>query len=115
MAFLAVYVAACIATSVTITAIFAMAADAVNWHEAKFGTRNEGILSAGISISTKVGMALGSAGIAFLLAFGGYDPQAVTEGARDAIRLAYYAAPVTLLALQAMVIGFWPMDRRAAE
>lgn len=110
MAFLAVYVAACIATSVTITAIFAMAADAVNWHEAKFGTRNEGILSAGISISTKVGMALGSAAIAFLLAFGGYDPQAVTDGARDAIRLAYYAAPVTLLALQAVVIGFWPMD-----
>ncbi len=109
-AFLALYILACLATSVTITAIFAMAADAVNWHEAHFGTRNEGILSAGISISTKVGMAVGSAAIAYVLAFSGYDPQAVSEGARASIRLSYYAAPVVLLALQGLVIVFWPMD-----
>lgn len=111
-AFLAVYFAASIATSITITGIFTMAAEAVDWHEWKFDSRNEGLLSAGISLATKVGMAAGTAGIAFSLALAGFQPDAVSEGARTAIRWSYYGWPIVLLALQALCILFWPMDGR---
>lgn len=108
--FLALYIAACLATSITITAAFTMIAQTVEYHELKFGTRKEGLLSAGVSLATKVGMAAGTAGIAFVLAWGGYAPGEVTDSAREAIRWSYYGGAVVLLALQAAVVLFWPMD-----
>ena len=45
----------------------------------KCGTRNEGLLSSGISLATKVGMALGTAAIAYTLAFSGYQAHAVSD------------------------------------
>jgi len=109
-AFIAIYVLACLATSITITAAFTMIAETVDYHEWIFSTRREGLLSAGISLSTKVGMAIGSAGIAFLLASVGYVPDAVSDGARAAIRWSYYAGTVSLLAIQIVIVLFWPMD-----
>lgn len=111
-AFIAVYLLASIATSVTITAIFTMAAESVDYHEARFGTRNEGLLSSGISLSTKIGMAVGSAGIAYSLAITGYAPGAVSDAARATIRWSYYGWPIVLLALQAAVILMWPAGSR---
>lgn len=108
--FLGLYFAASIATSVTITGIFTMAAEAVDYHEWKYGRRNEGLLSSGISLSTKVGMAVGTAAIAFSLGFAGYQPSEVTEAARLTIRWSYYGWPILLLGMQAMVVAFWPMD-----
>ncbi|MFY7834733.1 MAG: MFS transporter [Novosphingobium sp.] len=108
--FLTVYIAACLATSITITAAFAMIAETVDYHEWKFGSRREGLLSAGISLSTKVGMAIGTAGFAFVLGAAGYAPDAVTDTARDAIRWAYYGSAVLLLGLQTVVMLAWPMD-----
>jgi GPH family glycoside/pentoside/hexuronide:cation symporter len=108
--FLALYIAACLATSITITAAFAMIAETVDYHEWKFGTRREGLLSAGISLSTKVGMAIGTAGFAFMLGAAGYAPDAVTDTAREAIRWTYYGSAVVLLALQTVVVLMWPMD-----
>jgi GPH family glycoside/pentoside/hexuronide:cation symporter len=108
--FLSIYIAACLATSITITAAFAMIAETVDYHEWKFGTRREGLLSAGISLSTKVGMAIGTAGFAFVLSAAGYAPDAVTDTARDAIRWAYYGSAVLLLGLQTVVMLMWPMD-----
>jgi Na+/melibiose symporter-like transporter len=92
-----------------------MIAESIDYHEALFGTRKEGLLSAGVSLATKVGMAIGTAGIAFTLDWGGYQPGAVTEGARDAIRWSYYAGAVLLLALQALVVLFWPMDGQGTK
>ena len=112
--FLAVYFAASIATSVTITGIFTMAAETVDFHEARFGTRNEGLLSSGISLATKVGMAIGTAAIAYSLGIVGYQPGNVTDAARSAIRLSYYAWPIALLALQALVVLAWPTRKPAA-
>lgn len=109
-AFLALYIAACLATSITITAAFAMIAETVDYHEWKFGTRREGLLSAGISLSTKLGMAIGTAGFAFMLGAVGYAPDAVSETAREAIRWTYYGSAVVLLALQTVVVLLWPMD-----
>ena len=112
--FLALYVAASIATSVTITGIFTMAAEAVDYHQALFGTRNEGLLSSGISLATKIGMAVGTAAIAYSLAAAGYVPTAVSETARETIRWSYYGWPIALLALQAIVVLGWPMNARRA-
>ena len=108
--FLALYLAACLATSVTITAAFTMIAATVDWHEAKFGSRKEGLLSAGVSLATKLGMALGTAGIAFMLAAAAYAPDAVSAGAREAIRWSYYGGAVLLLGIQLLVAAFWPTD-----
>ena len=113
--FLAVYVAACLANSITITAAFTMIAQTVDYHEWKFASRKEGLLSAGISLATKVGMALGTAGIAFVLASAGYAPDAVTDAAREAIRWTYYGGVIGLLALQVLVVLFWPMDGLAEQ
>ena len=109
--FLAVYIAACLATSITITAAFTMIAATVDFHERIFGTRREGLLSAGVSLATKVGMAVGTAGIAFMLAAVSYAPEAVTEAARGAIRWSYYGGAVVMLALQVLIVAFWPEDR----
>ncbi len=106
--FLAVYVAACLATSITITAIYAMIAATVDYHETRFGSRHEGLLSAGVSLATKVGMAIGTAGIAFMLAAADYAPGQVSQVAREAIRWTYYGGAVSLVVLQAFVISFWP-------
>lgn len=109
-AFLTVYFAAALVTSLTITAAFTMIAETVDYHELKFGRRNEGILSAGVSLATKIGMAIGSAGIAFLLGWFAYDPDAVSEGAREAIRWSYYGGAISLIAIQAVVVAFWPVE-----
>lgn len=109
-AFLGIYIAACLATSITTTAAFAMIAESVDYHHWRFGERREGLLSAGVSLATKLGMALGTAGFAFLLGAAGYVPEAVTETARDAIRWAYYGSAVVLLAAQTAVVLLWPMD-----
>jgi GPH family glycoside/pentoside/hexuronide:cation symporter len=108
--FLALYITASLATSITITAAFTMIAETVDWHDWKFATRREGLLSSGISLATKVGMAIGTAGIAFMLAATGYVPDAVTDGVREAIRWTYYGGTIALLLLQAVVFLFWPMD-----
>lgn len=108
--FLAIYIAAALVTSLTITAAFTMIAGTVDYHEWKHGTRNEGVLSAGVSLATKVGMAIGSAGVAFLLGWVDYQPDAVTEVARQAIRWSYYGGAAVLLAIQGVVVWFWPMD-----
>ena len=108
--FLTLYFAACLLTSITITASFTMIAETVDYHEWRFGKRQEGLLAAGISLATKIGMAVGTAGVAFMLSAVGYLPEAASEDARAAIRWFYYGAPVLLLCMQALVILFWPMD-----
>jgi sugar (glycoside-pentoside-hexuronide) transporter len=108
--FLSLYVTMCLATSVTITAAFTMIAETVDYHEWKFASRNEGLLSAGISLATKLGMAVGTAAIAYGLGLAGYRADAVSDNARDAIRWSYYGWPVVMLAAQIVCVWFWPMD-----
>ncbi|MBC2665490.1 MFS transporter [Novosphingobium flavum] len=112
--FLALYFLACLATSITITAAFTMIAETVDHHEAQFGVRREGLLSAGVSLSTKVGMAVGTAGFAWLLGAVDYTPGANSETAREAIRWAYYGSAVVLLTLQTVIVLAWPTLRRPA-
>lgn len=113
--FLAIYFAGCLANSITITAAFTMIAETVDYHEWLYATRKEGLLSAGVSLATKVGMALGTAGIAFVLAAANYAPDAVTDGTREAIRWTYYGGVAGLMLAQVIVVLFWPMDGRHAR
>jgi sugar (glycoside-pentoside-hexuronide) transporter len=108
--FLTLYIAGCLANSITITAAFTMVAETVDYHEWRFASRKEGLLSAGVSLATKVGMALGTAGIAFVLAAWDYAPDAVSDAARNAIRWTYYGGIVALSLLQIAIVLFWPMD-----
>ena len=57
-----------------------------------------------------IGMAIGAAIIAYVLGIAGYDPKAVTNGARAAIRWSYYGWPIAIMTLQVAIIAFWPMD-----
>ena len=113
--FLAIYIAACLANSITITAAFTMIAETVDYHEWLHASRKEGLLSAGVSLATKLGMALGTAGVAFVLAAANYAPGAVSDSAREAIRWTYYSGVVVLLLLQIGVVLFWPMDGKHAR
>jgi GPH family glycoside/pentoside/hexuronide:cation symporter len=56
-------------------------------------------------------MALGTAGIAYMLGAVSYAPGAVGDVAREAIRWSYYGGAVVMLALQVLVVAFWPEDR----
>jgi GPH family glycoside/pentoside/hexuronide:cation symporter len=107
--FVVLFALASLATSVTMTGIFAMGAAAVDYHETLFGVRHEGLLSSGISLATKFGMAVGTAAVAFTLGLAGYRPDHVGGAATAAIRWSYYGWPLAVLAVQAVAITFWPM------
>ncbi|NBC35094.1 MFS transporter [Novosphingobium sp. FSY-8] len=113
--FLGLYIGGCLATSITTTAAFAMVAETVDYHEAKFGVRREGLLSAGISLATKLGMALGTAGFAYVLGASGYVPGHVTDTAREAIRWTYSGGAVVLLIAQTLVMLLWPIGARGTS
>ena len=113
--FIALFVTASVLLSLTMTAIFTMSAECVEYHEWKTGWRDEGMLAAGIAVAIKIGMAIGTSLLAYGLALGHYTPGHVTSGARLAIRMSFYGWPLMVYALQLAVIRYWPVDRPPAE
>ena len=105
--FLTFYILAMISMGLGITSLYAMTAEAVDYHEWKFHTRPEGLLVSSISFGTKVGMAIGSALVAYCLAGVGYDPKHVTERAVEAIAWVYLGGPVVLIVLQMVCVSFY--------
>lgn len=110
-AFITIYVAASLLLSVTMTAIFAMASESVDFHHWRFGVRHEGLLAAGVSFAIKVGMAFGAAAVAYALALGGYSPEAVAPRAKEVMSWLYYGVPLGVFALQIVCMQFYPVDR----
>lgn len=108
--FLGIYVLSSLIVSITLTATFAMASDAVDYHEWRNGVRHEGLLSAGVAFAIKVGMAVGASFVAFGLAFGGYNPGAVTDTAKNAMSMMYFGLPLCVFAIQLVIIRFYPVD-----
>jgi GPH family glycoside/pentoside/hexuronide:cation symporter len=106
--FVVVYILASLALSLTMTSIFAMAAETVDYHQMLYGIRNEGLLSAGISLSTKLGIAFGGAATAFGLAAAGYDARAISPDAVHMIRLMYYVPACLTIVAQIICIRFYP-------
>lgn len=90
--------------------IFGMIADSVDFNEWKFGTRTEGTLYAGYSFATKVGIAIGSAAVGYVLAFTGYSAGNVSASAESGINFLYYAVPIVCSVIQIIVIVFYKLD-----
>jgi len=59
-------------------------------------------------LALKVGTALGSAVTAYGLAYGGYQPEAVSAHAVHVIRGLYYVPAIAVGALQLLCIQFYP-------
>lgn len=90
--------------------IFGMIADSVDFNEWKFGKRTEGTLYAGYSFATKVGIAIGSAAVGYVLAFTGYSAGNVSASAESGINFLYYAVPVVCSIIQIIVLVFYKLD-----
>ncbi|MFJ9130313.1 MFS transporter [Streptomyces sp. NPDC102340] len=110
--FLALYIVATFAIGVSMVSMFTMTADTVEYQQWRFGTRNEGLLSSGISFATKVGSAVGASAVAYGLALAGYHPGDTSDAALLAIRVMFYGLPLLLLAGQAAAMLFWDLDGR---
>jgi GPH family glycoside/pentoside/hexuronide:cation symporter len=113
--FVAVYVASSLLLSLTMTSIFAMAAETVDFHQQLYGVRNEGLLSAGISLSTKLGIALGGAVTAFGLAAVAYDARAVSPAAVHMMGALFYGPACLTIIAQMLCIRFYPSDTRVGR
>jgi GPH family glycoside/pentoside/hexuronide:cation symporter len=111
-AFLVIYtLAAALSVGPCTTAMFAMAANAVDYQQWQFGMRNDGLIYSSVSIATKIGIALGTSLVAYVLAWAGFDPLHPSSSAAGAIRAVYYGAPIVIMALQIVCISFYNLDR----
>ena len=108
--FLVGYCIACMGAQACTTAIFAMVANAADYHEFKFRSRCDGLIFSCFSLSTKVGIALGAAIVAYGLAIAHYDAKAVTPHAISALRVMYYAIPMVLMVCQIIAVLFYKID-----
>jgi GPH family glycoside/pentoside/hexuronide:cation symporter len=108
--FLVGLVFAFIGSQACTTAIFAMVANSADYHEFKFLTRSDGLISSCFSLSTKLGIALGGTVIAFGLAIAHYDSRSITPHAIAAIRGMFYGVPMALMMLQILVVSFYKID-----
>jgi GPH family glycoside/pentoside/hexuronide:cation symporter len=113
--FLAFYIVATFAIGVSMVSMFTMVADTVEYQQWRFGTRNEGLLSSGISFATKVGSAVGAAGVAYGLAATGYEAGETGGAALTAIRVMFYGVPLVLVVAQAATMARWDLDGRHEE
>ncbi|MHC5261486.1 MFS transporter [Streptomyces sp. UC4497] len=111
-AFLTLYIAATFAIGISMVSMFTMTADTVEYQQWRFGTRNEGLLSSGISFATKVGSAIGASAVAYGLALADYRPGDTGDAALLAIRVMFYGIPLLLIAGQALAMLFWDLDGR---
>ncbi|MFD7296452.1 MFS transporter [Streptomyces sp. NPDC059897] len=90
----------------------ALVADSAEWHEWRSGRRDEGLLFAGYSMSTKIGAALGSACLAWGLAAIDYSPGSVTSSVSDGIAWLFIGLPIVVAALQAAVIATYSLESK---
>ncbi|MCR5272084.1 MAG: glycoside-pentoside-hexuronide (GPH):cation symporter [Lachnospiraceae bacterium] len=93
--------------------IFAMTADVVDYGEWKTGVRSEGLVNSCTSFGMKVGIGLGSAISAWILAFGGYDGTAAvqSESAVAAIRFSFGYFGAILAAVCFVIILAMNIDK----
>ncbi len=94
---------------------FALLADSIDYQEWKFGQRTDGLLYSAYSFATKFGIAIGSAAVAYALALGGYDPDAITASAKDMIKIIMYSGLIVLTALQVVTLLFYKLDHYHAD
>ncbi|MEH7379008.1 MFS transporter [Bacillus sp. JJ1533] len=91
-----------------------MLGDTIDYQEWKYGERPEGLLVSSYSFSTKFGVALGSALLAYALGWAGYDPSVITEQVKDMILLLMLGLPIAITVLQVVVLFFYRLDKQHA-
>ncbi|MFJ7724612.1 MFS transporter [Neobacillus sp. NPDC097160] len=96
---------------VSFAAIYAMLGDTVDYQEWKFGKKSESLLYSSYSFASLFGIALGSALVGYALGWGGYDPNAITDGARSMISIVLFTSGILFTALQILPLLFYKLDR----
>lgn len=92
---------------------FAMIADVADYGYWKSGTKCEGLVNSAASFGTKVGTGLGAGMVGWVLAFGGFDPDFISQPASaiSALKFMMIGVPIILSALQLIVLHFYKLDK----
>lgn len=96
------------------TAIYAIIPDCVEYGEWKTGLRNDGFQYAFISLGNKIGMAIGTAALAAVLAAGGYVAnQQQNPAILSIIKHAFTTIPGFLWILTGIVLFFYRLNKKS--
>ncbi len=93
--------------------LFALVADVVDYGELKTGKRIDGVTYSAVSFGMKVGTGLGSAIVGWVLAFGNYDGQALTQpqSAVNSIIALYSYIPLVIIVITLVAMYFTNVDQ----
>ncbi|CAD6543202.1 MFS transporter [Paraburkholderia metrosideri] len=112
--FVSVYALSCVMVGLPVASIFVMVGNVVDVQEYNSGVRSDGLIFSSVSLAAKLGIALGGALVGWGLAFGGYDPAAVSATARHVISVLYYAVFPLCILVQIITVCFYDLDARHA-
>ena len=92
---------------------FGMIADSIEYGEYKTGTRAEGFVYSAASLGVRVGSALASAVIGWVLGAYGYDGKLAvqSETAMKGVRIMFYYAPLAVFIAILALLLFYKLDR----
>ncbi len=92
---------------------FGMIADSIEYGEYRTGTRAEGFVYSAASLGVRVGSALASAFIGWVLGAYGYDGSLAvqSESAMRGIRIMFYYAPMVVFLALLALLAFYKLDR----
>ena len=98
---------------IPLTTKFGMIADSIEYGEYKTGTRAEGFVYSAASLGVRVGSALASAVIGWVLGAYGYDGKLAvqSESAMKGIRIMFYYAPLVVFIAILALLFFYKLDR----
>ena len=95
------------------TAIYAIIPDCVEYGEWKTGIRNDGFQYSFISLANKIGMALGTALLALVMGWAGYEANVEqSETVKDVIHHAFSTVPGILWIVTAAIMLFYRLSRK---
>lgn len=95
------------------TAIYAIIPDCVEYGEWLTGVRNDGFQYSFISLGNKIGLALGTAILAFTLGIAGYEPNVVqNETVAAVIHHSFSTVPGILWIVTAIILFFYRLDKK---
>jgi glycoside/pentoside/hexuronide:cation symporter, GPH family len=106
---------AMLSNGIQATAVFAMIAEAVDWEMKRSGMRQEGLLSSSTSLAQKVGFALGSALLAYVLAAVGYKPGVTDPHIGNTLLWLVALVPIFVALSQMACIYWYDREDRVAQ
>lgn len=99
-----------IGTGIQSVMAFTLIAESVELQEERFGFRDAGLLTSIAAFNQKVGFAIGSAGLAWILAGVGYQPNTSSPAVSSALLWTMCISPIVIALLQMLVISFYRYD-----